>query len=641
MSQLDPHNANSGTPAWGTRRGPVVPYVPGLDGLRALAVLAVIVYHANKEWLGGGFLGVEVFFVISGYLITLLLIAERERMGTVSLKQFWVRRARRLLPALFTLLIGTITYCALFDPDRLGKLRGDVIAGVVYVSNWFQVWTGSSYTSAAEFAPLRHLWSLAVEEQFYIVWPVVMFLLLRRLGSKTLPLIGMLFTAMAGAVALYTALVFRSGPIDTVKKTPEQYMELFGRTVLRTDYLYLGTVTRASGLLLGAALATLWRPWAIRRGRAGSNANGLDVLGVLSIGSLAWMCWKFREVVLVENVGTQAYELLYKGGLLMVGVATVFAIATVTHPRSRLGKYVIGTPLLVWLGKRSYGLYLYHWVIFQAYRKSAGVLLTVEEFVALMAITIVVTEASYQFIETPIRNGKAREAWVAWRSRSTRMWGPLPIVAATLALVPLFSIVSMAGARVIEDDVASNLDDNEGVVVTIPSTSVPVNTTAPSATTTVPANRIDVLAVGDSVMLGSARKLTAQGLVVNAEKNRQVLEALQVFNYYKSINQLGENVVIHLGTNGTTNEATFDRVMGPLADVDRVLVLTVRVPGRQYQNINNGIINALPLKYPNVTVLDWLDYSKDHKDWFASDGIHPNKVGQDNYVAFIMKGLGR
>ncbi len=641
MSQLDPQNINSGTPAWGTRRGPVVPYVPGLDGLRALAVLAVIVYHANREWLGGGFLGVEVFFVISGYLITLLLIAERERVGTVSLKQFWIRRARRLLPALFTLLIGTITYCAIFDSDRLGKLRGDVVAGVVYVSNWFQVWTGSSYTTASEFAPLRHLWSLAVEEQFYIVWPVVMFVLLRRLGNKTLPLIGMLFTALAALVALYTAAVFRAGPIGTPEKTPDQYMELFGRTVLRTDYLYLGTVTRASGLLLGAALATLWRPWAIRRGRAGSNANGLDVLGVLSIASLAWMCWKFREVVLVENVGTQGYELLYKGGLFLVGLATVFAIATVTHPRSRLGKYVIGTPVLVWFGKRSYGLYLYHWVIFQAYRKSAGVLLTVEEFIALMAITLVVTEASYQFIETPIRNGKAREAWTAWRTRSTGMWGPLPIVAATLALVPLFSIVSMAGARVIEDDVASNLDDNEDSVVTIPSTSVPVNTTAPVATTTVPSEVIDVLAVGDSVMLGSARKLTAQGLVVNAEKNRQVLEALQVFNYYKSINQLGENVVIHLGTNGTTNEATFDRVMGPLADVDRVIVLTVRVPGREYQNINNKIINALPLKYPNVTVLDWLDYSKSQKEWFASDGIHPNAVGQDSYVAFIMKALGR
>jgi peptidoglycan/LPS O-acetylase OafA/YrhL len=620
----------------------VVPYIPGLDGLRALAVLAVIVYHANREWLGGGFLGVEVFFVISGYLITLLLIAERERVGTVSLGNFWLRRARRLLPALFTLLIGTITYCALFDSDRLGKLRGDVVAGVLYASNWFQVWTGSSYTTASEFAPLRHLWSLAVEEQFYIIWPVVMYVLLRRLGSKTLPVIGLFFTALAAAVAVYTAMVFRAGPIDTQAKTPDQYMEIFGQTVLRTDFLYLGTLTRATGLLLGAALATLWRPWAIRRGRAGSNANGLDVMGVLALASLAWMCWKFREVVLVENVGTEAYALLYRGGLVLVGIATVVAIATVTHPRSRLGKYVVGTPILVWIGKRSYGLYLYHWVIFQAYRKSAGVALNAQEFIALMAITLVITEASYQFIETPIRTGRAREAWVAWRSNGRGFRGPLPVIGATLAVVPLFSVVSMVGAKVIEDDVTSNLDDNEGAVVTIPSSTLPSATTgAPVATTTVPAKKIDVLAVGDSVMLGSARKLTARGLLVNAEKNRQVLEALQVFNYYRSINELGENVVIHLGTNGTTKEATFDRILRPLSDVDRVLVLTVRVPGREYQNINNKIINALPLKYPNVTILDWLEYSKPHKDWFASDGIHPNSLGQDQYVDFILKGLGR
>ncbi len=642
MSYSEQQQAQSGTPAWGTRRGPIVPYVPGLDGLRALAVIAVIVYHANREWLGGGFLGVEVFFVISGYLITLLLIAERERVGTVSLKDFWIRRARRLLPALFTLLIGTITYCAIFEPDRLGKLRGDVVAGVLYGANWFQVWTGSSYTTASEFAPLRHLWSLAVEEQFYIIWPVVMFVLLRKLGSRTLPVIGLLFTALAAAVTVYSAMLFREGPIDTFAKTPEQYMELFGRTVLRTDFLYLGTVTRASGLLLGAALATLWRPWAIRRGRAGSNANGLDVVGVIGIVALGFMCWKFREVVVVTDSGTEGYALLYRGGLALVGIASVMAIATVTHPRSRLGKYVIGTPALVWIGKRSYGLYLYHWVVFQAYRKSAGVALTVEEFIALMAITVVITEASYRFIEMPIRTGSAREAWNAWRARGTGMRGPVPIIAATLAVVPLFSIVSMAGARVIPDETNASLDDGNGAVVTIPSSSVPVgSSTVPAVTTTLPAKKIDVLAVGDSVMLGAARRLTSAGLTVDAVKNRQVLEALQVFNYYKSVNELGENVVIHLGTNGTTKETTFDRVLGALRDVDRVLVLTVRVPGREYQNINNEIINALPLKYPNVTILDWLAHAKEKDDWFASDGIHLNKVGLEEYVGFIMKGLGR
>ena len=257
----------NGTPAWGTRRGPTVPYIPGLDGLRALAVLAVIVYHADSRWLGGGFLGVEVFFVISGYLITLLLIAERERTGTVTLSNFWMRRARRLLPALWMLLVLLVTWCAFFDRTRLGMLRGDSVAGFLYGSNWFQVWSGSSYTSSFAFAPLRHLWSLAVEEQFYIVWPVVMFVLLRRLRRSTLPMLAVWFTLAAAAIGVVSALTYRSGPIGTFAETPGQYMSLLGHRVLRTDFLYLGTFSRATGLLLGAALAVVWRPWAlVRRG---------------------------------------------------------------------------------------------------------------------------------------------------------------------------------------------------------------------------------------------------------------------------------------------------------------------------------------------------------------------------------------
>lgn len=631
-----------GTPSAGTRRGPVVPYVPGLDGLRALAVIAVITYHANREWLGGGFLGVEVFFVISGYLITLLLIAERERSGSVSLGNFWVRRARRLLPALFTLLIGTITYCALFNRDRLGRLRGDVIGGFFYVSNWFQVWTGSSYTSSAEFAPLRHLWSLAVEEQFYIVWPLVMFLLLRNLRSRTLPIIGFFFTGLAAVIAVYTALVFKTGPIDTIEKTPEQFMSFLGRDVLRTDFLYLGTLSRASGLLLGAALATAWRPWSIRRGRAGSNANGLDLLGLVGLGSLAYMCWQFRETVATE-AGTEGYALLYRGGLVLVALATMLVIATVTHPRSRLGKYVIGTPLLVWIGKRSYGLYLYHWVVFQAFRKSAGMPLQPREFVALMAITVVVTEVSYQFIETPIRTGRALAAYRAWRVRSGGVRGPLPVIVATLAIVPVFSVVSMVGARVLPEEVAGNLDENTGVVVTIPPTTISVGTTTLPVVvpTTVPVTKFDVFAVGDSVMLGSARKLSSYGITVDAAKNRQVSSGAQVLDYRNKTGELGNSVVIHLGTNGRTTASTFDTVMKPLSKVQRVIVLTVRVPGSPYSDKNNEIITALPLKYPNVTILDWEALSKGHKDWFASDGIHPNSLGQDNYVGFILKALGR
>jgi len=635
---------SSGTPAWGTRRGPIVPYVPGLDGLRALAVLAVVVYHANREWLGGGFLGVEVFFVISGYLITLLLIAERERTGKVSLSKFWLRRAKRLLPALFTLLIGITVYSALFDKDRLGMLRGDVVAGFFYVSNWFQVWSGSSYTDSFAFAPLRHLWSLAVEEQYYIVWPLIMYVLLRRMGSRTLPLLGLCFTAIAVGIGVYTAFVFRAGPIDSFSKTPEQYMSIFGHRVLRTDFLYLGTLTRSTGLFLGAGLAALWRPWSLRRGTAASRATVLDIIGVASLVALAAMCWKFREVV-TTDAGTEGYALLYRGGLIAVGIATVLVIATVTHPRSLLGKYVIGTPVLVWIGKRSYGLYLYHWTIFQIYRKSAGTPLALKEFVALMAITLVVTEASYQFIEMPVRTGKARKWWNSWRSRGGTK-GPLGIALAFTSLIPIFAVVSMATAKVIPDAITAGLNENEEAITPIPTATTTIGTSStlvPSASTTapVPKGKIDVLAVGDSVMLGSAIKLKSYGITVDASKNRQVLDVLQIFNYYNSTKELGDNVVIHLGTNGTTRASLFNKILSPLNAVKRVVVLTLWVPGHGSMDTNNKIINDLPLTHPNVIILDWYSLAKLNPGWFGSDGIHPNAVGQDNYVAFILQALGR
>jgi peptidoglycan/LPS O-acetylase OafA/YrhL/lysophospholipase L1-like esterase len=627
------------SPSGGFGRGPIVPYVPGLDGLRALAVIAVIVYHANKQWLGGGFLGVEVFFVISGYLITLLLIAERERTGTVSFGQFWFRRARRLLPALFTMLIALITYVAFFERDYLGTLRGDVIAGVSYVANWFQIWTGSSYTSSAEFAPLRHLWSLAVEELFYIVWPVVMFVLLRRVRGRAIAIFGGVFLLAAIAISVYTAVMYIPGNLSDASQT----MSLFGREVQRTDFLYLGTLSRSSGLLLGAALATVWQPWAIRRGTAGKNANALDLAGVVSLAALVFMCVQFKDVVLVQDVGSQGYDLLYQGGLALVGVATLVAIATVTHPRSRLGRYVLGSAVLVWIGRRSYGLYLYHWVIFQAYRqdtKQLGTPLGVAEFVGLVALSLALSEVSYRFIETPIRKGQLSAAFRRWRAHQGGVRGPLPVAVAVLSLVPVFAIVSMAGATVNTNDVQQSLDDNQGAVVTTPTT-VPTTATTVAPPTTQPVQKFDVFAMGDSVMLGSAKKLTAQGLVVDAVKSRQVREGLQVINYYTSIGQLGDNVVIHLGTNGSTTTETFHQLIEPMAAVPRVVVLTVRVPGRPYQDANNAIINALPARFPNVTVVDWFRLSEDKKSWFAGDGIHLNGVGQDAYVSAILSALGR
>lgn len=634
---------SDGTPAWGARRGPIVPYVPALDGLRAVAVIAVVVYHANHSWLGGGFLGVEVFFVISGYLITLLLTAERERTGSISLSQFWIRRARRLLPALCALLILVVTWTALFERERLGLLRGDAISGLLYGANWFQIWTGSSYTSEFAFAPLRHLWSLAVEEQFYIVWPLVVFVLVRRLRPRKLPAIGGVFVVASLATTVMMALIYKPGPLGEIAQTPEQYITLFGRDILRTDFLYLGTISRAGGLLLGAALATVWRPWALRRGRASNSAAALDVMGVLALAALGLMMWKFRTVVNVVDVGTQGYDLLYRGGFFLVGLASVVLIATVTHPRSNVGRWVLATPALVWIGRRSYGLYLYHWFVFQAYRKLAGTPLDVVEFAWLMAISVALTELSYRVIEIPARTGQLRALWSQWRT-----WGmakaPVVALSAVLVALPLYSFGALATADVTQDDITASLDDNEDAVTRITTTVPNSASTVPGGSiptpTVSPTKKIEVFAVGDSVMLGAAKRLSSIGVVVDAAKNRQVIEALQIFNYYKSTGELGEQVLVHLGTNGTTRESSFDAIMAPLTDVDNVVVMTVRVP-QQYQEINNRIIYGLPGKYPNVTVLDWYALSKDKDDWFAADGVHLNDVGREQYVALVQQAFNR
>ena len=295
-----------------------VPYLPGLDGMRAFAVVAVMIYHANSSWLRGGFIGVEVFFVISGYLITLLLIAEHEKSGAVNMKSFWVRRFRRLLPALFVMLTLLSIWTALFERDALGKLRGDIGGGVAYVSNWYQIFIGAGYSAGNDFAPLRHLWSLAVEEQFYLVWPIVMVALLRK-GSRRIADLAIYLLGAAVLVTVIVAVLHNSGPINAnPENSPAAYWEIGGRFISKADALYLSTISRSSGLLLGAAMAMVWRPVAMMRGPLRNKGRALDGLALLGFAILAVMCWK---VGFIDSDGdNSADSWLFRGGFFIAGV---------------------------------------------------------------------------------------------------------------------------------------------------------------------------------------------------------------------------------------------------------------------------------------------------------------------------------
>jgi peptidoglycan/LPS O-acetylase OafA/YrhL len=410
-------------------------YLPGLDGLRALAVAAVVAYHLGYGWAQGGLLGVGVFFTLSGYLITDILAGQWAARGRIRLADFWLRRARRLLPALFVMLAVVTVWVNVFARSFLPGFRGNVIASVFYVSNWWYIDQHASYYARfAPPAPLDHLWSLAVEEQFYLIWPWVVLLLVwlatrahkRRRSLADGP------GGPAASVSSGPAASVSGGPAPAVNGGP--YLTRGSRLALAVVTLVLATVsafamailfhpgydptrvyegtdTRAAGLLIGAALAFVWPT---RRPKAGPHGAAvdrkvpaaarwlLDVLGVAGLAVIGLLVWRTNEYS----------DFMFRGGLVLLSVATAATVAAVVTPGSLLGRALGYTPLR-WIGVRSYGIYLWHYpiIVLTAAAGTAGMPVSPVRAVAIVAATLAVAAASWRFIEEPIRRG-ARLRWV-------------------------------------------------------------------------------------------------------------------------------------------------------------------------------------------------------------------------------------
>lgn len=612
-----------------------VSYLPGLDGLRALAVIAVMLYHADHDWLPGGYLGVEVFFVISGYLITLLLIGEHERTGRVDLRQFWLRRFRRLLPALFVMMAAVVVYVTAYYPAARAQTRGDFLGGIFYVSNWYQIMVGQGYAAGEAFVPLRHLWSLAVEEQYYLLWPLVMMMILGRAGrsGRRLPMIGLRLILVSIGLAVLTAVLFVSGPVPLAcsEEVSKGYWRVVGRCLSINDTLYLSSITRASGLMLGAGFAMLWRPAAVSRGPLRDKARRLDVLALVAIGALVAL---FRVMFLIEGGAYNSW--LFRGGFLLVGVLTLLVIAAVSHQFAATGP-LLGNPVLLWVGTRSYGLYLYHWPVYQAIRKEAQIGLSVAEWLVAMAVTAVVTEASYRFIEMPIRRGE----WGRFVRRVTRSRQAVVASCAVTAMlgVGLFSLVSAEEQCVgaVACSLAANTSDPAGVTESTGSES---GTTIPPTTTTLAPQ--PYVAVGESVMVGAAAQLGGAGFWVDAKENRGVEG---VTNAIRKLDEsgvigLGTNLVVQTGTNWYVSDAEFDTLMAAIpAGVASVTVMTVRAPV-DWVPENNIRIRALATRFPGTTIVDW-DAAADRIE-LCSDDTHLTcgDVAPVQYANLILESLG-
>ena len=645
-----------------------VPYLPGLDGIRALAVVAVMLYHANHGWLGGGFLGVEVFFVISGYLITLLLIGEHERTGRINLAKFWMRRARRLLPAILTLMSAVAVYMALFRREPQGRTRGDFLGGIFYISNWYQIFVGQGYTANEAFVPFRHLWSLAVEEQFYLIWPLVMVGIL-RLGRNRLPRVAVWLFGISAWISVIVGLLFANGDVATTcaPEAMNGYWMLFGRCINVNEALYLGTFSRAGGLMLGAAFAMVWRPMALMRGPAREKARYLDVLAVFGLAALGLLMWELTLSGDGRSTGSRFNPWLFRGGFFLTGLATLMVIAAVTHQRAIMGR-LLGNRLFNWVGTRSYGMYLYHWPIYQVIRGQAGVAMNVQQWLLAIAITLPVTEASYRYIETPIRQGRFGE-WLRGdrRPRTAAAYKRRQRVAgvsiASAALVGFAGVsIAMASNQCV-GQIECDSQAGRAVDATVPTAaSVPVTSTtiqqvvdpaAPTVTNqtvpppTAPPTTVLIdkpyFAVGESVMLGAKPVLDARGITTVAEVSKGPDWELQQIQLAKTKYRITHGIVIQLGTNGTVTQAQYEAVLAEVADVPRVVMMTVKAP-KPWIDGNNEIIRSLPATHPNVVVLDWQTRAAEVSDHLSNNvdgGVHlSDDTAKKFYRDIILDALG-
>ena len=441
-------------------------YEPSLDGIRAFSVIAVMLYHANIAWLPGGFLGVEVFFVVSRFLITSLLIEERESNGGIDLKQFWIRRARRLLPALFVMLCATAVCVAFYATDSAPDFRRDVLPSLGYFSNWWQIIAvDTPYFAASSLPVLRHLWSLAVEEQWYLIWPLLFTFIF---GAKWMrsKFSGALLIVCSSAIMIATALRFAQD------------------NETRTNFLYLSTITRSSGLLLGAAVALLWRPW--RKTPTNFVLARSLIADALAIASLAVIG------VLMATVHV-ADERLYQGGLAATTVASAIVVAVVMKPNGVVVQKFFSQDFFVEIGRRSYGLYLWHWPIFViTHARDSGSRLAVA-----LAITVIINEFVYQFVEIPSRQG-ALGNW--WRNRAqlSAMRRRLPVSIAAVVV----ALLSVTGVKVVGIEARDLAIDTSttNVIFTVPTTVASPSSLPAASTTTTTIAKLPrkLVIVGDS-----------------------------------------------------------------------------------------------------------------------------------------------
>ena len=574
-------------------------YIPAIDGLRAVAVIAVMLYHLGVPWIPGGFLGVDLFFVISGYVITRLLLDSIQRSGGLDLRAFYKSRLRRLLPPLAFMIVTTTLFIGVWAPDTIKRLLTDTPFSLLGVMNWWLVFRQADYFEAIGRPPLlQHTWSLGVEAQFYLVWPLILLLVLRQLGRKVIPAAALIIAIGSGVALFLVSLSVDSNSSQSI------------------SHVYFGTDTHSIGLFLGAALAVNWIPQNLKIDIAKRAQDVIDGIGVFGfLGILA--CFLFID---------QGNPTLYKIAFPLAGIFGCAIIMSVVHPASRFAPLLQGKAIL-WIGERSYAIYLWHWIIFQVTRPSVDLAGASWALYALrVLIVFALADISLRWVELPFRNGYI-ESWfrgMKYRTKKVRVRQQTTLALSIISVLVATSLVS-ANAIAISDRNLAKLK-----LEITSEAQVQTQITNPSE---------GLWVAGDSVILGIRNELSNRRQVglINAHVGRQAPELIEALNKDKARMQ-GAPIIVNMGNNNRLGESEVVSIFEAIKDQPQIIVINTAVP-RGWKDENNSLIQQVASGYQNVKIVDWNAISQGHPEYFAPDGVHLVPTGINVYVDAILSEL--
>lgn len=581
-----------------TARG--IRYIPAIDGLRGVAVIAVMLYHLGYTWIPGGFLGVDLFFVISGYVITRLVLDSIARSGGLDLRAFFKARIRRLLPPLLFMIILTAIYIGIWAPETMRRFVTDSPFALTGAMNWWLVFRHTDYFDSIARPPLlQHTWSLGVEAQFYLIWPLLLLLVLRYLGKSKIPGAALFIAAVSGITLLVVSL-----QVDAASAS-------------QISHVYFGTDTHSIGLFLGAALAVNWIPQNLQENvdkRAQDFIDGIGVIGF--IGMLATFLF------INESDAT-----LYKLAFPLAGIFGCAIITSIVHPASRFAP-ILSSRTAVWIGERSYSIYLWHWVVFQFTRPAVDLEGSSWALSALrVLIVFALADISLRVVELPIRTGLV-EYWfkgMKYRTKQIQVRQKSLLGLSVLSLGLILVMLSTSAIKssdeamdIIKAELTHNSETISGALVS--------------------STQDGLWVTGDSVILGIRYELEKSTHIslINARVGRQAPELIDVMSHDK-VKMKNSTIIFNLGNNNKLTEAQVASIFDEVKDQPHIIVVNTAVP-REWRDANNILIAKYSLQ-SGATLIDWKEISTNHPEYFAPDGVHLVPSGVRAYVDAITANL--